>query len=40
LIRAQLPELLKPIEHPLVHYEWLKMPDSSGFGSYTPSRAQ
>jgi hypothetical protein len=22
---------------PLVHYEWIKMPDSSGFGSYTES---
>ena len=37
LIRAQLPEPLEPIEQPLVHYEWTKMPDSSGFGSYTES---
>jgi acetoacetate decarboxylase len=37
LIRAQLPEPLEPIEHPRVHYEWIKMPDSSGFGSYTES---
>jgi acetoacetate decarboxylase len=37
LIRAQLPEPLEPIEQPLVHYEWIKMPDSSGFGSYTES---
>ena len=22
---------------PIVHYEWIKMPDSSGFGSYTES---
>ena len=27
----------QPIEHPLVHYEWIRMPDSSGFGSYTES---
>lgn len=37
LIRAQLPEPLEPIEQPIVHYEWIKMPDSSGFGSYTES---
>ena len=37
LIRAQLPEPLEPIDRPLVHYEWIKMPDSSGFGSYTES---
>ena len=37
LIRAQLPEPLEPVDHPLVHYEWIKMPDSSGFGSYTES---
>src|SRR5579864_994106 len=36
-IRAQLPEPLEMIEQPLVHYEWIKMPDSSGFGSYTES---
>ncbi len=36
-IRAQLPEPLEPLEEPLVHYEWIKMPDSSGFGSYTES---
>ena len=35
IIRAQLPEPLEPVERPLVHYEWIKMPDSSGFGSYT-----
>ncbi|MGE5259882.1 MAG: acetoacetate decarboxylase [Actinomycetota bacterium] len=34
-LRAQLPEPLEPLETPLVHYEWIKMPDSSGFGSYT-----
>lgn len=37
LIRAQLPEPLQPTDEPLVHYEWIKMPDSSGFGSYTES---
>ena len=38
LIRAGLPEPLEPIETPIVHYEWIKMPDSSGFGSYTEVR--
>jgi Acetoacetate decarboxylase (ADC) len=33
LIRAGLPEPLEPIDQPLMHYEWIKMPDSSGFGS-------
>lgn len=37
IIREQLPEPLEPIEQPVVHYEWIKMPDSSGFGSYTES---
>src|ERR1700741_3131039 len=37
LIREQLPEPLEPLERPLVNYEWIKMPDSSGFGSYTES---
>ena len=37
LIRMGLPEPLEPIEQPIVHYEWIKMPDSSGFGSYTES---
>jgi acetoacetate decarboxylase len=37
LIRQQLPEPLEPVEQPLVHFEWIKMPDSSGFGSYTES---
>ncbi len=37
VIRAQLPEPLEPVEQPIVHYEWIKMPDSSGFGSYTES---
>src|SRR6201999_4202232 len=37
LIRYHLPEPLEPAAQPLVHYEWIKMPDSSGFGSYTES---
>ena len=37
MIRAQLPEPLEPAREPLVCYEWIKMPDSSGFGSYTES---
>ncbi len=37
VVRAQLPEPLEPLEQPLIHYEWIKMPDSSGFGSYTES---
>jgi acetoacetate decarboxylase len=37
VIHAQLPEPLEPIAQPLIHYEWIKMPDSSGFGAYTES---
>ena len=37
LIRAHLPEPLEMSANPFVHYEWIKMPDSSGFGSYTES---
>jgi len=37
IIRDQLPEPLEPVDAPLVHYEWIKMPDSSGFGDYTES---
>lgn len=37
LIRHQLPEPLEPADTPLVKYEWIKMPDSSGFGTYTES---
>src|SRR5215813_7859193 len=37
LIREHLPEPLEPAGQPLVHYEWIKMPDSSGLGSYTES---
>jgi acetoacetate decarboxylase len=35
IIREQLPEPLESLDQPLVHYEWIRMPDSSGFGSYT-----
>jgi acetoacetate decarboxylase len=37
VIRHQLPEPLEPVDAPLVHYDWIKMPDSSGFGDYTES---
>ena len=37
IIRAQLPEPLEPLDRPLIHYEWIRMPDSSGFGAYTES---
>jgi len=37
VIRQQLPEPLEPLDRPLVAYEWINMPDSSGFGSYTES---
>jgi acetoacetate decarboxylase len=35
IVRAQLPEPLEPSASPIVHYAWIRMPDSSGFGSYT-----
>ncbi|HWK46513.1 MAG TPA: acetoacetate decarboxylase [Stellaceae bacterium] len=34
LVRAAVPEPLRPVGN-LVAYEWMKMPDSSGFGDYT-----
>jgi acetoacetate decarboxylase len=34
LIRAALPEPLEPAPGNRVFYEWMKMPDSSGFGDY------
>jgi len=37
VVRDHLPEPLEPLDRPLVHYEWISMPDSSGFGSYTES---
>jgi acetoacetate decarboxylase len=36
-IRAALPDPLEPVESPLVLYEFINMPDSSGFGSYAES---
>ncbi len=36
-IRAALPEPLEPDGSNLVMYEFIKMPDSSGFGNYTES---
>ncbi|SAL43076.1 acetoacetate decarboxylase [Caballeronia turbans] len=35
-LRAIVPEPLRP-ENALVHYEFIRMPDSSGFGDYTES---
>lgn len=37
LIREHLPEPLEPSDDNIVVYEWIKMPDSSGFGTYTES---
>jgi acetoacetate decarboxylase len=37
LIRHHLPEPLEPNRDNIVVYEWIKMPDSSGFGDYTES---
>src|SRR5262249_19181546 len=37
VIAEQLPEPLELPDRPLVHYEWIRMPDSTGFGSYTES---
>jgi acetoacetate decarboxylase len=36
-IRAAVPEPLTPHRDNLVYYEWIRMPDSSGFGDYTES---
>ena len=36
-IRAAVPEPLIPDPENLVYYEWIRMPDSSGFGDYTES---
>jgi acetoacetate decarboxylase len=36
LLRAVIPEPLQFTE-PLVHYEFIRMPDSTGFGNYTES---
>ena len=34
-IRAAVPEPLVPDPENVVYYEWIRMPDSSGFGDYT-----
>ena len=36
-VRAAVPEPLQPVPEGLVFYEWIRMPDSSGFGDYTES---
>lgn len=36
LLRAVVPEPLEIVE-PLVHFEFIRMPDSTGFGNYTES---
>jgi acetoacetate decarboxylase len=36
-IRAALPEPLEPAPGNLAFYEWMKMPDSTGFGDYEES---
>src|SRR3954470_21536066 len=36
-LRAALPEPLEPAPGNLAFYEWMKMPDSSGFGDYEES---
>jgi acetoacetate decarboxylase len=36
-VRHAVPEPLAPVAESLVYYEWIRMPDSSGFGDYTES---
>lgn len=36
-IRQAVPEPLVPDPEGIVYYEWIRMPDSSGFGDYTES---
>ena len=36
-VRAALPEPLEPDGSNLAYYEWMKMPDASGFGDYEES---
>jgi acetoacetate decarboxylase len=36
-IREAVPEPLEPVPEGVVYYEWIRMPDSSGFGDYTES---
>src|SRR5437868_10720228 len=37
LLRQAVPEPLEPNPENQVLYEWIRMPDSSGFGDYTES---
>lgn len=37
VIREAVPEPLEPNQEGLVAFEWINMPDSSGFGAYTES---
>ena len=36
-VRQAVPEPLVPTPESVVYYEWIRMPDSSGFGDYTES---
>lgn len=36
-LRAAVPEPLEPNKDNIVLYEWINMPDSTGFGAYTES---
>jgi acetoacetate decarboxylase len=36
-IREAVPEPMEPVPEGIVYYEWIRMPDSSGFGDYTES---
>jgi acetoacetate decarboxylase len=36
-LRQVVPEPLELLDDPLVHYEFIRMPDSTGFGDYTES---
>lgn len=36
-VRQAVPEPLEPEDGGVVYYEWIRMPDSSGFGDYTES---
>lgn len=36
-VRDGVPEPLMPVPNATVYYEWIEMPNSSSFGSYTES---
>jgi acetoacetate decarboxylase len=36
-VRQAVPEPLVPVPESVIYYEWIRMPDSSGFGDYTES---